>query len=86
MSTTAGAFNETRLLDFVVKAGEIAFDDRIKRQFIPCNIFRSTNPFFSPPTTLFLILSLISDTFIPESIKELKCAVIEALNEESDFV
>lgn len=35
MSTIAGAFDETILLDIRAKADEIMFDDRIKQQFIP---------------------------------------------------
>lgn len=35
MSTVAGAFNETKLLDIIIRADEMMFDDRIKQQFIP---------------------------------------------------
>lgn len=35
MSTIGGAFSETELLQFRVKAAELLFDDRIKQQFVP---------------------------------------------------
>lgn len=35
MSTTAGVFSETLLLDVIVRADEMLFDDRIKQQYIP---------------------------------------------------
>lgn len=35
MSTTAGVFSETLLLDAIVRADEMLFDSRIKQQYIP---------------------------------------------------
>lgn len=35
MSTVAGAFDETLLMNFVVRASDVAFDGRVKQQFIP---------------------------------------------------
>lgn len=35
MSTVAGAFNETTLLNFIVRADEVMFDGRIKQQYVP---------------------------------------------------
>ena len=35
MSTVSGSFDETLLLDQIVRADQIMFDDRIKQQFIP---------------------------------------------------
>lgn len=35
MSTVAGAFDETLLMNFVVRADQVAFDDRVRQQFIP---------------------------------------------------
>ena len=35
MSTVAGAFDETLLLNFIVRAEQMMFDDRIKQQYIP---------------------------------------------------
>jgi hypothetical protein len=35
MSTVAGAFDETLLMNFVIRAEEMMFDDRIKQQYIP---------------------------------------------------
>jgi len=35
MSIVGGAFDETRLLNFIVKADEVSFDSRIKQQYMP---------------------------------------------------